>query len=305
MHRVFAVVNPVHPGKGLVCPASGTVYPNNWVTQSGIVFFTMFKKHGVHIGVVVALMLITLFAIARLKPYVEMDRGPVYERWFDFAQAFLLVLVLYSVFQVLFTRWKQYRLLKNEHLKAQLSLLKNQIDPHFFFNTLNNLYGLSIEKSDLVGPYILKMSEMMRYTIYRGAEDTVPLEEEVEYLRQYIGLHQDRYHKSVDVQFEVNLEDSQLPISPLLFINLLENAFKHGVEPLAKGAYIRMSLQATQHQVDFQIANNYLPKVESVSTGKGLKNLQQRLSLIYPKKHRLEVQALPEEYQVSLTLDLS
>ncbi|HAA20237.1 MAG TPA: sensor histidine kinase [Cytophagales bacterium] len=305
LEKELPLVNPVYPGKSPVYPANSTLCPNNWGHRSGIVIFIMLKKHRVHIAVVFTLMLEAIFVLIRLKPYTETEDSLIYERWFDFTQGFLVLLVLYSIFQIIFTRWKQYRQLKNEHLKAQLSLLKNQIDPHFFFNTLNNLYGLSIEKSDLVGPYILKMSEMMRYTIYRGAQETVLLEEEVEYLRQYIGLHEERYHKEVEVQFDVNMENPQLAIAPLLFINLLENAFKHGVEPLAKEAYVHVRLQATMQEVAFEIRNNYLRRKNADSEGKGLKNLQQRLSLIYPKKHQLEIKELPEEYQVSLKIEVA
>ena len=115
--------------------------------------------------------------------------------------------------------------LKNEKAKAELALLKSQINPHFLFNSLNNLYGLTIEKSDDAPTVVLKLSDMLRYTIYEGQENIVPLKEEVNYLQNYIELHKIRHQKSVDIVFDYEIDES-IRVAPLLFIILLENAFK-------------------------------------------------------------------------------
>ena len=132
--------------------------------------------------------------------------------------------------------------IESKKTKAELSLLKSQINPHFFFNTLNNLYGLILEKSDDAPNVVLKLSDIMRYTIYMGKEDVIPLKDEIEYLKNYIELHKIRYQKRVDIVFN-HSQEMNCQIAPLLFIIPLENAFKHGVESLTKDAYINVNIK--------------------------------------------------------------
>ena len=121
--------------------------------------------------------------------------------------------------------------LKKEKTATELMLIKSQVSPHFFFNMLNNLYGLIGKDPKKGQELILKLSDMMRYSIYEGEKDLVTLQEEVDYLKNYIELHKMRYHKKIDVSFNCQIEDDYR-VMPLLFIILLENAFKHGVERL-------------------------------------------------------------------------
>ncbi len=199
------------------------------------------------------------------------------------------LLIAYVVLSWVIGQWRNIRMLKSEKSKAELMLLKSQINPHFFFNTLNNLYGLTVEKSDQAPEVVLKISEMMRYTIYEGQKEKVPLEHELEYLQNFIELHKMRYHKKVDIQFYHQIIGDQFMITPLLFIILLENAFKHGVENLTTDAYVHISLIAGNNRVTFAIENNFDEAELSESTGIGLQNLERRLELLYPGRHHLSL----------------
>lgn len=189
--------------------------------------------------------------------------------------------------------------LKNEKMKAELMLLKSQVSPHFFFNTLNNLYGLVAKDPQKAQELILKLSDMMRYSIYEGEKDTVGLREEISFLKNYIELHRMRYHKEISVDFICAVDGNQ-KVVPLLFIILLENAFKHGVENLRENAYIKMNLTTSENEICFTIENNY-DKAESQS-GIGLKNLKRRLELIYPNQHELTFSITENVYQAQLIL---
>lgn len=258
-----------------------------------------------HSKTIIVLVLLTgsIISMIQLKSAYELERDSDLEGKFKYAQAVLILTIGYVVFSFLFNKWKEYKKLKNAHAQAQLALLKRKMDPHFFFNTLNNLYGLAIEKSDETAPIILKLSEVMRYTIYNGEKERVSLRDEIEHLRQYIEIHKIRYKKEVDIQLNEDLADSEFLVAPLLFINLLENAFKHGVESLTDDAFIHMSITAKDKKVSFEIENNYSPNT-AVTEGIGLKNLEERLMLIYPKQHTLKIQNTDLIHKVTLVFTI-
>lgn len=203
---------------------------------------------------------------------------------FPFFIFFLPIPVLFLIW--IFEQWKWLQNLKAEKSKTELSLLKSQINPHFFFNTLNNLYALTIKNSKQAPDVILKLSDMMRYTIYEGEKETVKLGDEIDYLNNYIELHKIRYKKTVDISFKHDI-DTSISIAPLLYIILLENAFKHGIENLTENAFIHINLYEDDDFIHFNIENNFDPKEISEDKGIGLSNLKRRLALIYPKKHEL------------------
>ncbi len=194
--------------------------------------------------------------------------------------------------------------LKNEKAKTELMHLKSQVNPHFFFNMLNNLYGLVGNDSKKAQKLILKLSDMMRYSIYDGEKDTVLLSEEVTYLENYIELHKMRYHKTIDVQFNMDIKDNDYEINPLLFIILLENAFKHGVENLREHAFVRINLEAHNNIVNFEIENNFDASEKTHEAGIGLKNLKRRLEIVYPKKHTLVIYETNNIYNAKLNIKL-
>lgn len=255
--------------------------------------------------VIITFLLIgSAFAMVIIKPEWEVARTSILETQFQIAQTVFILTLGYVVVNYLFSKWKEYRRIKNEHWRAQLELLKSKIDPHFFFNTLNNLYGLAMEKSDQTGPTILKLSEVMRYTIYNGEKDVVDLAEEIEYLKQYIEIHKIRYKKSVEISFQEEIESTDIKIAPLLFINLLENAFKHGVEKLADHAFLDVHVKASKKRIKFSVKNNYDPSIKQ-EEGHGLKNLRDRLALLYPNKHHLYIQQRGGVFSTQLDIQIA
>ncbi|MDD7913690.1 sensor histidine kinase [Polaribacter ponticola] len=182
-----------------------------------------------------------------------------------------------------------------------MSLLRAQINPHFFFNTLNNLYALTIKNSKQAPEVILKLSDMMRYTIYEGEKEKVKIADEIEYLKNYIELHKIRYKKSVEIIFNHTI-DTNLTIAPLLYINLLENAFKHGIDSLSENAYIHINLYEKDNAIYFDIENNFDAKEKSELSGIGLKNLKKRLSLLYKNNHEIKTNITQNIYKTTLKI---
>lgn len=213
---------------------------------------------------------------------------------------FLPIPVLIAVW--IYEQWRWIRSLQTEKTNAELALLRTQINPHFFFNTLNNLYSLTIKHSDQAPEVILKLSDMMRYTIYEGEKPLVPVKEEITYLQNYIDLHKIRYKKKVDISFEQQVDDG-IKVAPLLFIILLENAFKHGVESISEAAFVHISLRSEGDQIHFSIRNNYDPDEVQSTKGIGLDNLRRRLNLLYPKQHSLNFTSEGNIFNVELTLE--
>lgn len=214
-------------------------------------------------------------------------------------------ILIFLIIRWFFNQIKSVLQLKNEQTKAELLHLKSQVNPHFFFNMLNNLYGLVEKDSKKAQQLILKLSEMMRYSIYEGQKEEVALEQEIEYLEAFIELHRMRYHKSINVQFTIAVQQENLKIMPLLFIILLENAFKHGVENLIKDAYIKVSLKTENKHLYFDVENNYDASELPDNPGIGLKNLSRRLELVYPKKHVFSFSRKDEVYKATLSLTLA
>ncbi|MEN7551639.1 sensor histidine kinase [Rapidithrix thailandica] len=226
----------------------------------------------------------------------------------DLMLVFLSLSLMVPVIYLVHDRYRQKEKiskLQEETLKAELNLLKSQINPHFFFNTLNNLYGLAVEKSDLTQEVIYKLSEMMRFTIYEGRKHTVSVKDEIAYLENFIELHQIRQKRAVDIRFEKEIEDEKQRIPPLLFINLLENAFKHGVNTLIEGAYIHFTLKTHRHFIHFEMENNFEPlEKPSKRPGIGIENLKRRLALLFPGKHTFTNSRQEKTYTTTVTITL-
>ena len=215
---------------------------------------------------------------------------------------FYFPLVFILIARWIFKQTKSILALKNENAKTELLHLKSQVNPHFFFNMLNNLYGLVDKDSKKAQELILKLSDMMRYSIYEGQKDMVPLAAEVDYLQNYIALHKMRYHKTIDVVFNHQLEETEVRIMPLLFIILLENAFKHGVENLRENAYVHINMSAENNEICFDIENNFDTTQDNEQEGIGLKNLKRRLELVYPNSHTLSFSKTNDIYKAQLII---
>ncbi len=232
-----------------------------------------------------------------------------------FAISSFVTATLVSAFVALlrfFTEWRdledQREKLKNEKLTAELRFLKNQINPHFLFNTLNNLYALAYSQSPQTTEVISRLSQMMRYMVYDCNHDLVPLEKEIEYMRNYISLEKLRLNNEIPIEFEVQGEVSNKKIVPLLLIPFLENAFKHGVANNNKDTWVKAVLNGNQNQVSLTVSNSKLQlngSAASTDHGIGLENVRKRLELNYPKKHQLNIVDQDLKYTATLHLVLN
>ena len=196
------------------------------------------------------------------------------------------------------------RQLETEKLNAELKFLKAQVNPHFLFNTLNNLYYLSTIKSDTAPLVISKLSEVMRYMIYDSNHEQIELAKEIEYMQHYIGLERLRLREGVPLEFEV-AGSTDILISPLILITFLENAFKHGISNSSDKCWIRARLDVNETRLIYTIANSKVKIVPYPADGEGigLKNVKRRLDLSYPGKHKLDINDREDSYSVILTIE--
>ncbi len=220
----------------------------------------------------------------------------------------MIVIILVSTLLNLSYRWfiqlSKINQIENDRLHLELSLLKNQINPHFFFNTLNNLYALSLEKSDKTPSLILKLSEIMRYTIYDCKEPKVSIGGEITYLENFIELQKMRHHHRGIITFEKNIDNEAKQIAPMILIVFLENAFKHGFDHMEKNAFINFKLETTEKLAHLYIENNFSDTENGNDGGIGLENVKRRLSLIYPNAHELKISKKNTVFTVDLKLNL-
>ncbi|MET0638157.1 MAG: sensor histidine kinase [Chitinophagaceae bacterium] len=235
------------------------------------------------------------------------SQGPV-TRLRTYFTGHIFYIILYSVYGMTFyfIRYAYYRELQQKELELQnreseLSFLRSQINPHFLFNSLNNIYSLVYLKSEHSLEAIAGFSELLRYMLYDTLQD-VPLEREVDYIRKYIDLQQLRYEYPVktDLQVKGNLEDVFIP--PLLLIPFVENAYKHGVVS-EQGDGIVISIDAGSSEVRFYCQNKISRDKKDLTGGIGLRNLRRRLQLLYPGKHQLEIMDGPVYFIVKLELN--
>lgn len=196
---------------------------------------------------------------------------------------------------------------ENEKLMAELNFLKAQINPHFLFNTLNNLYYLAYSKSDNTTEVIAKLSQMMRYMIYDSNHPKVLLSKEIEYMQSYISLERLRLNDQIPIKFDISGSTENIWITPLIFITFLENAFKHGVSNSNPKAWVNISIQLKGKECVYIVENSRTSdqKEPGEKSGIGLQNVKRRLELSYPGSHKLETIETAEKYQVKLNLNLS
>ena len=194
------------------------------------------------------------------------------------------------------------------HLRTELNFLRSQINPHFLFNILNNLTSLARKKSERLEPAIISLSQIMRYMLYDSSDNKVPLAMEIEFLENYINLQKLRFGKELIVECSFSKNIHNCLIGPMLFIPLVENAFKYGTENIHDNLImIDLSVPKDQSKLCFQVINFYVAAESNAGKGAGvgLKNIQRRLELLYPQKHELIISTTESRYTVMLSLDLT
>lgn len=195
------------------------------------------------------------------------------------------------------------KLIETEKLNTELSFLKSQINPHFLFNTLNNIYSLAIVKSDETAPAVMKLSSIMRYVLSDTKQHLVPLEKEIEFIQHYIDLQKVRLTDKIIINFKVNGDQEGKQIAPLLFIPFIENAFKYGIST-KEHSEINITININPNEIEF-ITDNRILAIETDAekkNGIGLKNTRRRLEILYADKHTLEIHRKEDHFYVNLKI---
>ena len=216
-----------------------------------------------------------------------------------------------TVFKII-SDWLRYQRdskeLQTQTMQSELKFLKSQINPHFLFNTLNNLYALTLKKSDKAPEIVIKLSEMMRYMLYECNEKKVLLSKEVNYLRNYLDLERLRQSDNIEIDFKVKGNVTNQKIAPLMFIPFLENSFKHGLNNQISKGFVTIILEVRPRAVHIFIENSKsetLPQQSHKrSGGIGLVNVRRRLNLLYPDSYELNIHDNPMTYAVDLKINL-
>lgn len=181
---------------------------------------------------------------------------------------------------------------ERKHTEAELTNLRQQLNPHFLFNTLNNIYALIEISPEKAQKSMLELSKLLRYVLYDNSENLVPLDRELNFIQNYVELMRIRLSKDVDLKLEINIDSADKTMAPLLFITLIENAFKHGTSP-DKSSFIHINIESLNNsEIRCLIKNSYFPKDASDQSGSGigLENLRRRLEILYPHKHILRTE---------------
>ena len=228
---------------------------------------------------------------------------------------YFVIVGLYSVSILaivikLFKTWYEQRHQSNrilqEKTEAELAMLKGQINPHFLFNTLNNIYALALKKSDLTAESVLKLSEMLDYLLYECDAETVSIRKEINLIENYVYLQRLRYGDRLVIQIETrDACDEQIP--PMLLLPFVENSFKHGAGKQSKKVWIHVKVSIEHHFMNFRITNSITTSRNSIhqvpaSGGIGLENVKKRLQLLYQNRYSLEIENLSDTFNVLLKI---
>jgi LytS/YehU family sensor histidine kinase len=206
-----------------------------------------------------------------------------------------------------YTKLKQAaQKLRLEKQSAELNYLKSQTNPHFLFNTLNNIYSLARDKSDLAPESILRLSKILRFMLYETSGAFIAIEQELKIINDYIALEKLRYDESLSINFNYDVEDMKQAIPPLLLIPLVENAFKHGVSETRGFPFIEIHLSVKQRRLEFIVKNSseVAPGQGPIKENIGLSNLRRQLELLY-KDYNLSVQQGDSVFTATLKINLA
>ncbi len=193
--------------------------------------------------------------------------------------------------------------LREQKRVAELEALKNQLNPHFIFNTLNNIYALAILGSKQTAEAIAKLSGIFDYVLYRCNDTQVSLDDEIAMIEDYIALEKLRFGDRLSVSFK-RQSSTNSRVAPLLFLTLMENAFKHGTTQELKQATISLNLLVTEGEIKFKVSNTKpdTASLKTSETGIGLKNLRRQLDLVYPNMHQLQISETKSQFTVTLII---
>ena len=247
---------------------------------------------------------IQLHIYKQIRTHATIMKGVEYHFPYAFASIFFFGIIRYTYdLRKLKQTAQQLRIEKQQ---AELNYLKSQTNPHFLFNTLNNIYSLARDKSDLAPESILWLSKILRFMLYETSGDYIAIEQEVKIIRDYIELEKLRYDETLRINFNHDIEDMKQAIPPLLLIPLVENAFKHGVSETRHQPYIDIHLSVKKRNLLFTVKNSSekLNDDGTVKENIGLSNLRRQLELLFTEYH-LTVQQLDNSFTATLKINLA
>ena len=286
----------------------------------------VFRHHHLRMFVMANVLMCLLFlALLEVQPYIYPFKWFVpkriptpYERAQFPPKIFFMIrgcltfvfVICVSVALRLSLKWHQSEQARAEaelrRSEAELKNLKNQINPHFLLNTLNNIYALTAFDTEKAQQAIHELSRLLRYMLYENQSDRVPLSHEVDFIRSYVSLMKIRLNDNVEVRLDMDMPDADVQVSPLLFISLVENAFKHGVSP-TEDSFIHISLKADHDGLVFECENSNFPKAhtDKAPGGIGLVQVKKRLELAYARHYTWQYgpSADGKEYRSVIQLD--
>ncbi len=203
---------------------------------------------------------------------------------------------------------RQISRLEQEKLNTELQMLKSQLNPHFLFNSLNNLYSLTLEDDPRISEAILQLSGSLRYVLYEAETGKVALEKELEFVRNYVALQTLRSREDAEIELSLPAHAEDEQIAPLLFLPFIENAFKHGLKGDVKGPYVHLSFELEKNRLTFKIENNFNQNStddrNEEKGGLGIANARRRLELLYPGRHQLHIMQKAATFIVTLSITL-
>lgn len=264
-------------------------------------------------------VLFLIVATAPLRAYIDtLFSGTINNPLVMYSAAHYGTIILSSVIMLgitttlkLLEEWYDKKEMETElirhRLEAELKFLKAQINPHFLFNVLNNIYSLTYLEGKAAAPQILKLSGLMRYMLYESDEHIVDLKNEIDYIKNYLDLQQLKSETNNNIVFKVEGNTDQIKIAPLLFIPFFENAFKHGDVLDNKNGSLNAIINVSHQELNFHIENSIASKEtrKDMEGGIGLDNVQKRLQLLYPSKHQLLITTHNNIFIIDLKIELS
>jgi len=246
---------------------------------------------------------VVLFKIFQIHNYFGYTaKSYIIDNLYFGTSGLVLSMAVYSSFDAL-RKEQENKSLREEKTQAELAFLKNQINPHFLYNTLNYIYSLAYPVSEKLADAVIKLSQLMRYMLTENPDGQVDLQKEVDYIENYISIYQLRFEDAFFVDFKAEGDIAGKRVAALLLIPFVENAFKHGIvnDPSRP---IRIHLKVTGTRLDFTVSNKINRSQKDHSTGVGLVNIRRRLELIYPNKHELLVSENGQTYKATVAISL-
>lgn len=218
---------------------------------------------------------------------------------------FLIASIIFRLISDRIKHERKEKEARTERLDSELKFLRSQVSPHFLFNMLTNMVALARQKSDLLEPSLIRLSELLRYMLYDSQEGKITLTKEIEYLNNYVDLQQLRFGEELKIDLQLDNDCFECELEPMLLVPFVENAFKHGVG-LIDNPFIQITLKAGNNRLDFTVVNNYNPANTSKDKNKGIgiKNVRTRLDLLYPGRYTLQMEDVNETFYVHLNLEL-